>query len=895
MATQQTSLRTETIPNLVGGVSQLPDSIRPVNKAKEIINALLSLPEGLKRRPPTNYLQNLTSIFGGTFPEGGVFRHIYNRDLTERYILVVVNGDLKVFSLVDGVEKTVTFPDGKAYLDSDSPGTDFRAVTIGDYTFLVNRTVTVEKLVDLSPTALYDALVWVRTGDYGTTFSVTLDGTEYKFQCDSLNRDEVTTEFVAGALLSKIPNGKKIAKVSFGGVYAIGDTITLSEALGESDVYTVQAGADGSVETKHSIARNVARLINSGGLAQAGNVFAFPVAYDASFGLTDGIVISGFDSGDTYTWSVATSGAGTPSATNTSQANTYVATKTGSTIYLKRVDAADFTVVASDGLGDQSIRAIKGKVQRFSDLPARAVDGVTLEITGEEKSLDDNYYVVYSDSGTAGKDGVWRETLKGGEQTSLDPATMPWVLVRQADGTFIFEQADWSTRRVGDVANKGGFPSFVGSTISDVFFDRDRLGLASKENIILSASGDYFNFFRKSVIQVLDDDVIDISTGATSVANIRHCVPFENDMTLWADEVQFALQGEPLLTPKTVAAPTTTSFNNSQRTKPVQAGKDLFFATDRDGATQLMEYFKVLQSEKQYDADDVTAEVPSYCVGQPLCIAGGSNMQMVAVATQSDPEDLYVYNFLWNGDQNVQSAWSTWRFNNAEILSVDFLENRMVLIVQRGEVVTLELIEIIPDDADEYADGLTHLDCRMTNETFGVSVAFSGGITTWTLPFDFPIDEDFPLTVTRRATDESSDTSELEGVARPAAHKVSATGNYADTPVWIGLKYETDFEFSKLAVREQNIVVNDKTVVSYMELEYDKTGYFQVEVTPNNRSTPYTYTFDGDDNLQNGIFRVPVQCDNTTLEVHIKSKSPRPCAFQGVSWTAKVAQKTRRQ
>jgi hypothetical protein len=73
---------------------------------------------------------------------------------------------------------------------------------------------------------------------------------------------------------------------------------------------------------------------------------------------------------------------------------------------------------------------------------------------------------------------------------------MPQVLVRNADGTFTLEGGDWDKRTVGDVTKTNPMPSFVGRTINDVFFHRNRLGFLSDESMILSRSGLYFNFFR---------------------------------------------------------------------------------------------------------------------------------------------------------------------------------------------------------------------------------------------------------------------------------------------------------------------------------------------------------------------------------------------------------------
>ena len=50
---------------------------------------------------------------------------------------------MKVYEAETGVERTVTAPNGFGYLAGAQAG-DYRAVTVADYTFILNRSKTVE-------------------------------------------------------------------------------------------------------------------------------------------------------------------------------------------------------------------------------------------------------------------------------------------------------------------------------------------------------------------------------------------------------------------------------------------------------------------------------------------------------------------------------------------------------------------------------------------------------------------------------------------------------------------------------------------------------------------------------------------------------------------------------
>lgn len=46
---------------------------------------------------------------------------------------------------------------------------------------------------------------------------------------------------------------------------------------------------------------------------------------------------------------------------------------------------------------------------------------------------------------------------------------MPYILRREADGTFTCTTADWNERKTGD-EDSNPTPSFVGNKINDIFF-----------------------------------------------------------------------------------------------------------------------------------------------------------------------------------------------------------------------------------------------------------------------------------------------------------------------------------------------------------------------------------------------------------------------------------------
>ncbi len=165
-------LISQSIPNLANGVSQQPFTLRLASQAELQENALSTTSQGLRKRPPTKHLKKILS---GSY--AAAYIHTINRDENERYIVVITSGGLKVFDLA-GVEKTVTFPSGTSYLTSADPANSFRAVTVADYTFIVNKGVTVTAGATFATDRPAEALINVKAGNYGKPYRVFIDGVQ---------------------------------------------------------------------------------------------------------------------------------------------------------------------------------------------------------------------------------------------------------------------------------------------------------------------------------------------------------------------------------------------------------------------------------------------------------------------------------------------------------------------------------------------------------------------------------------------------------------------------------------------------------------------------------------------------------------------------------------------
>ena len=161
--------------------------------------------EGLKKRPPTNHVAKIST---GTLSNAYV--HAINRDATERYIITITNGAIKVFTTA-GVEKTVVNQTGATnYLASSNPKQDFVAMTVADFTFILNKEKTTAMTNATSPAKVEQAVYSVLQGVDSTPYSITIDGTTTTFT--SSNTD---TKAIRDGLKSAIgsPSGITLANI----------------------------------------------------------------------------------------------------------------------------------------------------------------------------------------------------------------------------------------------------------------------------------------------------------------------------------------------------------------------------------------------------------------------------------------------------------------------------------------------------------------------------------------------------------------------------------------------------------------------------------------------------------------------------------------------------------
>lgn len=782
------SLYDQPIPNLIGGVSQQPPLSRYLNQLSECVNAVADPVEGLGKRPPFEHVARLIA----TPPAQEPAWFYIDRDTSNRYVASVADGSVRVFDIVDGVEKTVTGSVG-TYLQCPDPENDLRALTIADYTILLNKTKVTARKSTTAAQRPNEGLIFVRAGAYGRTYRITL-----------------------------VKNGV---------------TITAQ--------YTTPDGSTAAHSASISTENIAAQLVSQ---------------------------ITGYSRLE----------------------------RIGSLIYIGD-DTHDFTIVTEDGQGNEAMRALKDNIQRFTELPRTGKPGVVLRVAGDPTSAFDDYWVRFTGD-------VWEETLEPGANTEWNEQTLPVGLVRQPDDTFTLEYLPWVDRAVGN-DDSNPFASFEGLPIRSVFYWRNRLGFLADENVILSKAGDYFNFFRTTLTQLLPDDPIDTPAGDASgesspVTYLNHAVAFDKKLALFADNGQFIMDSDGGLTPASAEIDPVTAFACSPVCRPVAAGKNIYFPFDRDGASGLREFY-IDGAAQTEDAAEVTSQCPTYLPPNIVSLSA-TTLENTLVARSSDfPSKLWVYEFLWNGNEKLQSAWGRWEMSIENTMQAFFFVNNVgYAIFKRADGYHLERCRFRPDLKDPSLPYFTHLDHRVTMDQCTVSYSGVTQRTAITLPYR-------PLTDQRVFTRFSSGGLHAPGVEVPI---VATSGNTiyvaGDKTAWnlvSGIKYTMSFDPTRpyfnppdrgdpVANTETEIRVRDYSV------DFTKTGYFRMIFSPRYRDS-VTKVFSGTilgatnlsvPGLDDDKFRMKTPTKNKHWNLRIDNDSIFPSNFLAASWRGLVESKSQR-
>jgi hypothetical protein len=870
-------LISSSIPNLINGVSQQPAALRLASQCEQMVNCMPSPVEGLKKRPPA---QHLAKLFSGSAGASRPFTTIVDRDGSIKYLVLILDNDIKVFGL-DGSVKTVAKPDGTSYLDiTGEPSSTFRTASVADYTFIVNREKTAAMAATTSPSWGTKSMVFIRSAEYATTYTITVNSTTVSYETLPAGGKRLSASY------SRASNTVTVTATAHG--LFTNDQVDMSFQSG--------AGTAGTFTITVTGANTFTYTDPVGGTTSGNCTVVFEPNYSPST-----VEIAG-----ALKASLATALGGSWTVTN------------GSGQYVVRIaknDGTDYTLGSSDTKTGLATVPIKGTIDAISDLPVTAEHGFIVKIVGAASTGADDYYVKFVANAGSGFDhGVWQETVAPGIQYLFDAATMPHVLVRENDGTFTFRKFVWSGRVAGD-AITAPVPSFVGSKIQNVNLFRNRLVLLADENVITSAADAYDRFWPESVQTVVDSDPIDLSAGSRKINFLMSSLAFADVLLIFSRHGQFRLSSgqstSGSLTPKTAAITQVTAFEMGDVVDPVIVGRTMYFAVPKGEYNGLREFFLPDASGPVPTSEEVTSAVPRFLPSNLCNLVATAAEEAVYAVSKDQPRRVYVYKFLFQGDNKLQSAWSYWETNGGKsVIGVDLVDSDLYAVVQYSDGVYLEKVVTHPETVDAGTTVELLLDRKVTEASCSVALTTPGGLdiqSTITLPYPINTSLSNMAVVGRFYAGNTLMHGQVVQILSSTAAggaggngTLTVRGNLTGAKFYVGELYDMLYEFSTQYLKEQPpgggmaVIAGPKLQLRTWTMLFDKSSSFSIKITPRGRDTmtyPYTGLEVGDQEISLGElairtskFRVPVMAQNIETKVEVVSSSPLPCRLQSAEW-----------
>jgi hypothetical protein len=257
----------------------------------------------------------------------------------------------------------------------------------------------------------------------------------------------------------------------------------------------------------------------------------------------------------------------------------------------------------------------------------------------------------------------------------------------------------WKYREVGD-NETNPMPSFVGYPIDTVSFYKNRIVFASRQNVICSQAGDYFNFFASTVITIVDSDPIDLSASTLKPIRLKHAIAAPQGLLLFGDNAQLLLSTTTeAFSPKTAEVNLVSTLSQTDRIAPLDIGSSYMFLEEGVKASSI--YEMVLDSQGGKPASiELTRLIPTYIPAAVLDMQVSQSAGTMAILSKQELSSLYLYRwFNLTGDQRV-SGWFRWMLpGTIEFFTFD--HDILFVVTKHGSNYVLSKMSLLTDTPSE--------------------------------------------------------------------------------------------------------------------------------------------------------------------------------------------------
>lgn len=464
---------------------------------------------------------------------------------------------------------------------------------------------------------------------------------------------------------------------------------------------------------------------------------------------------------------------------------------------------------------------------------------------------------------------------------------------------------DFSPSVCGDIDETGNVPYFFGKRITMMTVFMDRLVIAANGVVFFSVVGDYFNFFRKSMLTVDDDDPIEVYALGAEDDIISKCVTYDKDLFMFGQRKQYVVSGRSVLTPKTVSVSTTANEQDAMYAQPVVVGNLLYYGKYEDARNQTgpspyagrINQFQLGLFQDTPETYNVSQQLSRYIQGRPTEFATLSSPSCLLVRTDGYDNGVYVYSFIDQpGTQSrVFDSWSRWLWsqNVGQIIGLTSYSASIFIYMLRwngsGLYVACEQFVL---DSDLSVNPYLDAQRPAANYEAGTGAFTPANVTTIT-----------DGAVALANTVDRALLGQATSAFSPFWSKLSTDEQEA---AWVGINFDSSVEITSPFVRDNNdrAIVNGRLIVGRYTVSVDSTAGLDAFLTTATGTTN-VYRFNGRrvgiSNNQVGrqpitstALQVPVGRANTEHTMQFASRNWLPMGLTAIEWVGQLFLNSRR-
>jgi hypothetical protein len=257
----------------------------------------------------------------------------------------------------------------------------------------------------------------------------------------------------------------------------------------------------------------------------------------------------------------------------------------------------------------------------------------------------------------------------------------------------------WKYREVGD-NQTNPMPTFVGYPIDTISFYKNRIVFTSRQNVICSQAGDYFNFFASTVITIVDSDPIDLSASTLKPIRLKHAIAAPQGLLLFGDNAQLLLSTTTeAFSPKTAEVNLLSTLSQTDRIAPLDIGSSYMFLEEGEKASSI--YEMILDGGNGKPANiELTRFIPTYIPSAVLDMQVSQSAGTMAILSKQELSSLYLYRwFNLTGEQRI-SGWFRWMLpGTIEFFTFD--HDILFVVTKHGSNYVLSKMSLLTDTPSE--------------------------------------------------------------------------------------------------------------------------------------------------------------------------------------------------